>query len=169
MALVWVGRIGRAHGLRGEVTLDACPLSVPELQAVKSFTWRGSKGETSPLTLETVRPATPRLLLSFAGYRDRARASTLTRGDLLAESERLPDPGPDVAYTFQLIGLEVRTEDGRSLGNVADVIATGAHPVYVVRGARELLIPAAPGVLKKVDPAGGVSIVSLPAGLEELE
>ena len=84
------------------------------------------------------------------------------------ERERLPDPGPGVAYTFQLLGLRVETDEGRMLGTLEDIIQTGAHPVYVVRGERELMIPAAPEVLKRVDLAAGVITVVLPAGLEDL-
>ena len=168
MALVVVGRIGRAHGLRGELTLDGCSLTAEELQAVGEFTWRGPRGDTKPLQLESARPAHDRILVGFRGVPDRDGAASLTRGELLAPAERLPDPGPGVAYTFQLVGLEVRTEDGRALGRIQDVIATGAHPVYVVQGARELLVPAAPEVVRRVDLAAGVITVALPAGLEEL-
>ena len=60
------------------------------------------------------------------------------------------------------------TEEGRTLGVLEDILPTGAHPVYVVRGMKELLVPAAPGVVLRVDTAARVIIVALPAGLEEL-
>jgi len=86
----------------------------------------------------------------------------------MADADRLPDPGPGVAYTFQLIGLSIATEDGRALGTLVEIIRTGAHPVYVVRGDKELLVPATPEVVKNVDLAAGVITVALPLGLEEL-
>jgi len=67
-----------------------------------------------------------------------------------------------------LIGLRVETMEGRVLGVLDDIIPSGAHPVYVVRGERELLVPAAPHVLKQVDLEHGVIRVELPAGLEDL-
>ena len=169
MSLVRIGRIGRPHGLRGEVALDGSSLSPDELVAIKVFTWRGPRSETLALTLETARAAHRHLLVGFAGFADRDRVAALTRGELLADSEVLPDPGPDVAYTFELVGLEVRDEGGRRLGRLVDIIATGAHPVYVVQGERELLVPANPEVLKRVDLAAGLIVVALPPGLEELE
>ena len=168
MSLVRVGRLGRAHGVSGEVALEGSALSPHELHRVKRFVWRGRRGETLPLTLETARPAHTRVLVRFAGYRDRDRAASLTLGELLAEREALPDPGPETAYTFQLIGFEVRTADGRALGVLEDIIQTGAHPVYVVRGQRELLIPAAGEVVRGVDLTAGTITVELPAGLEDL-
>jgi 16S rRNA processing protein RimM len=168
LSLVRVGRIGRTHGLRGELALDGSSLTPAELEAVRVFTWRGRAGGTQLLTLESVRAIHSRMLVVFAGFGDRDRALELVRGELLAQPGQLPDPGPDVAYTFQLIGLAVHTEDGRLLGNLADIIPTGAHPVYVVTGERELLIPATPEVLKRVDLAAGVITVALPPGLEEI-
>ena len=83
---------------------------------------------------------------------------------------RLPDPGPGMVYHFQLIGLEVKTAEGRVLGTLADIIVTGAHPIYQVRdGVRELLVPASPGVVQDVNLAARTMTVSLPKGLEELQ
>lgn len=168
MTLVTIGRIGRPHGVNGEVALDAVTLDAAELEGIGSFTWKGSGGQTRVLKLTGLRPALPRILARFAGVGDREQASRLTNGMLMVERERLPDPGPGVAYTFELIGLRVVTEDGRPLGVLAEIMATSAHPVYVVRGERELLIPAAGPMLKKVDLEAGVITVSLPDGLEDL-
>jgi 16S rRNA processing protein RimM len=168
MGLVRIGRLGRAHGLRGEVNLDGCILTALELHALRRFTWRGRRGETLALTLETARPAHDRMLVRFAGYDDRDQAATLTQGELLVEREQLPAPEPGVAYTFQLIGLEVRTAAGRRLGTLEEVISTGANPVYVVRGEREWLVPAVPGVVQHMDLAARTLTVELPAGLEDL-
>jgi len=166
--LIRVGRIGRAHGVRGEVTLDEVALTPLELHALGTFTWRRAGGETRALALATARPTHRSMLVRFEGVEDREGAVALTRGELLVERERLPDPGEGVAYTFQLLGLRVETEEGRSLGTLADIVATGAHPIYVVRGARELLVPASPQVVQRVSLADGVIVVRLPAGLEEI-
>jgi 16S rRNA processing protein RimM len=139
-----------------------------ELHAVKRFVWRRAGSPERALTLETARPAQARLLARFEGVTGREQAAELVNGELWAEREALPDPGPTTVYTFQLVGLRVETEDGRVLGRIEGVIPTGANPVYVVGGARELLVPAAPGVVKRVDLEGGVMVVELPAGLEEL-
>jgi len=166
--LVRVGRIGRVHGVRGELGLVGTQLTPGELQSIGRFVWRGPRGATLELALAGVRPVHGALLVSFSGYGDREAALALVRGELLAEAGRLPDPGPGVAYTFQLIGLTVRTEDGRVLGELADVISTGAHPIYVVKGARELLVPATAEVLKWVDLEARTITVALPPGLEEI-
>jgi 16S rRNA processing protein RimM len=166
--LVRIGTLGRAHGVQGEIALDGASLSIEELERVRIFTWRRSGVPPRHLTLETARPTTGRLLVRFAGVRDRDQASALTRGELMADRAALPDPGPGVAYTFQIVGLRVVELDGREIGVVADVIPTGAHPIWVVRGAREVLVPATPEVVRRVDLEAGVITVALPAGLEDL-
>jgi len=168
MPLVSIGRLGRPHGVRGELLLDGSPFTPEELTALRTFTWRAKDGATRSLVLESARPNNQRIIVHFAGFADRDQAAVLVNGLLLAEQSALPDPGPGVAYTFQLIGLEVRDAGGRVLGALEDIVKTGAHPIYVVKGEREWLIPAAPEILLNVDLAARTITVALPAGLEEL-
>ena len=167
-ALVRIGRLGRPHGIAGELYLDGCSLTPLELHAIRRFVYRRRGVAPMPLTLETVRPANTRLLVRVAGVTVREQAAELTNGELWADRAALPDPGPGTAYTFQLVGLRVETAEGRPLGVIADVVTSGAQPIYVVKGARELLVPGAPGVVNRVDLAAGLMVVTLPAGLEEL-
>lgn len=168
MASVRIGRVGRAHGLRGEVTLDDCDLTADELRGLGWVTWRGRGGDERSLAVEAVRPVHGRLLVRFLGIADRERARELGLGELSVDSERLPDPGPDVAYAFQLVGLRVETEGGERLGVLESILPTGANPVYVVRGEREWMVPATPEVVRRVDLERGVITVALPPGLEDL-
>ena len=163
-----LGRLGRPHGLAGEMALDGPALAPRELLAMREFRWRGARGETRPLLLASARAAIPRLLVRFEGVASREAAAELVNGELQIERTRLPDPGPGVAWTFQLIGCEVRTVEGRVLGTLESIMPPGAHPIYVVRGEREWLIPAVPTVLRHVDLGAGVITVALPAGLEDI-
>lgn len=166
--LVEVARVGRPHGVNGELSLDRVSLTPVELHAVKRFVWRGRDGAERPLTLHAARPTTGRVLAHFTGVADRRAAAALTGGTLLAERGLLPDPGPGVAYAFQLAGLEVRREDGSVMGRLAEVLDAGGQTLYRVRGEREWLVPARPEFVKQVDLQGGVVTVTLPAGFEEL-
>jgi 16S rRNA processing protein RimM len=168
MSLVTLGRIGRPHGIHGELLFDSLSLTPEELQAMRAFTWRAKDGKTRALVLLTARPNNRRAILHFQGFTNRERAAELVNGELLAEADALPDPGPGVAYTFQMIGLDVRTVEGRAIGTLADIVNTGANPIYVVQGEREWLIPATPEVVQRVDLTGRVITVALPAGLEDI-
>jgi 16S rRNA processing protein RimM len=168
MTLVEVGRIGRAHGLKGETYLDGCSLSADELLEMRDFTWRSARGLTQTLTLVAVRPANDRLLVGFAGFTSREQVSALTNGELLAEADRIPDPGPGVAYAFQVVGFELRDAAGKPLGTVQDVLNLAAHQVYVVLGEREYMVPVTPEIVRKVDMEARTITVDLPAGLDQI-
>ena len=167
MDLVRIGQLGRAHGLQGEIALDGSSLTAEELERVKHFTWRKA-GTRRSMILDGARPVHGRVLVHFAGIDDRERAAELTLGELLIDRSKLPAAGPGEAYTFELVGLKVVDASGRALGTITDVMRTGAHPLWVVRGERELLIPATEPFVKSVDLEAGVITVTLPAGLEEL-
>ena len=69
-------------------------------------------------------------------------------------------------YHHQIIGLAVRTTDGRDLGTLSDIIETGSNDVYVVTGPDgEALIPAIPDVVQDVDISGGIITVEPVPGL----
>ena len=168
MTLVHVGRLGRTHGVVGEISLDRVSLSADELVAISEFVVRLPEGGTRTLRLVSGRPGGRRLLVRFDGIEDREHASALTGAALMADAKRLPDAGPGMAYTFQLVGLSVVDTSGRPLGRIDEVLQTGAHPVYIVRGARELLIPAVEHVVRHIDWERGIVSVDLPPGLEDL-
>ena len=104
--------------------------------------------------------------LVLSGIDSRAAAEELRDALLeVPESDLAPLPEGQY-YRFQVIGLEVCTPEGRSLGRVAEILSTGANDVYIVRGGpRELLIPAIEDVVKEVDIGGGRLVVEL---LEEM-
>jgi 16S rRNA processing protein RimM len=163
-----IGRLGRPHGLKGDLLLDGCSLSAEELVDLGTVTWRGARSESRPLTIRAAKAFMAKVQVRFAGIRSREAAAELTNGELWVPRARLPEPGPGQVYAFQLIGLRVKTSQGRELGTIADVMPSGAHPIYVVRGERELLIPATEPFVRQVDLEAGVVTVDPPAGLEDL-
>jgi len=170
MALVLVGRVGRPHGVAGEIYVDRIVLSADELRALGELEWRGRGSDHRALKIRSVRATHDRLLVHFAGVDQREAAALLTNGELWTAAERLPDPGPGLAYTFQFVGLRVVDTTGRELGVVRDVTSGSAQPLYVVeREGRERFYPAIEPFVKSVDFAAGVITLALPPGFEELE
>lgn len=104
-------------------------------------------------------------LIKLAGVNDPDAAGAL-RGYLLqlpaAEAWPLP---PDTFYAFQLYDLPVRSPDGRTLGTVEDLLATGSNDVYVVRTAagKELLVPAVKDIVLEINPTAGYILIRDPA------
>lgn len=97
------------------------------------------------------------VIARLEGVNDRDVAATYVDDDIGVPREQLPDAGRDEFYWADLEGLQVVHQDGRVLGKVAYLLATGANDVLVVKGDQEILIPFVQGeVIKDVDLAAGV-------------
>lgn len=156
---VAVGRIGAPWGVRGDVKV--LPLTdFPERFRPGAPLWvRGRRHE-----VQRSRWSRGLVYLGLSDIDSRNAAGEL-RGALLEVPEGDLTPLPEGQYyRFQIIGLEVCTPEGSSLGRVAEILSTGSNDVYVVRGGpRELLIPAIEDVVREVDLEGGRLVVEPPA------
>ena len=159
-----IGRVTRAHGLRGQVAV-AYETHWPErfLALQRVFV-----GEANlPIGVAAAR-LTPRYaLLSLIGVETRREAEAL-RGLWVkvprAEAMRL---GEGEFFVHQVVGLAVVTRAGELIGHVQEVLFTGANDVYVIETATgELLLPAVEDVIHEVNVADGRLIVSVPLGLK---
>ena len=172
-ARVELGRIVKPHGLKGEMVVAGVRLSPEELLALGEVFAVAADGTRRPLTIAATRPFVQSLLVRFQGVDDVDQARLLHGQVLEVDPARLPPTGDGTVYLFQLVGLHVVTEDGESLGAVADVFQTGATPILVVRGPgapkpRERMIPMSPDMLVKVDTVGGTVTVRLLPGMDEV-
>jgi 16S rRNA processing protein RimM len=164
-----VARVGRAHGIRGEVTVEL-RTDVPEQRFVPGarlhLTGERALRGADELTLATVRDHNGTLLLGFEEVLDRTAAEGL-RGVLL-EADVPDETGePDVWYDHQLVGLRVLDPAGAELGQVVAVEHPPAQDLLVVRrpdGARRL-VPFVAALVPTVDVPGGTVVVDAPPGL----
>jgi 16S rRNA processing protein RimM len=161
--LLAVGRITRAHGVQGQV-------AVQSLTEVSERFAPGSVLLTEDdrrLTVRSTRPHGHRLLVTFDEIDDRTEAESL-RGELLlipaTDTPRIEEP--DRFWVHQVVGLDVVSEDGRSLGRISEVHSNPANDLWVTdQGA---LIPAVREVVRAVDlHRGRVTVVELPGLLED--
>jgi 16S rRNA processing protein RimM len=159
-----VGQVAKPHGVRGDVRV-ILHTDLPE-----RFTWLeeiyiGEK-EPRPISIEYVRFHKNWVLLKLDGYDDRNAAESL-RGQLLQVREDQAIPlEEDEYFLFQLIGLAVIGDDGSHLGELVQVIETGANNVFVVHGPQgEILIPDIADVVQDIDFANSQITVNLPPGL----
>lgn len=135
-----IGQITSVHGVRGEVKVTLYT-DFPERFLQKPVVYLGP--DALPVRVLGARPHQDAMLVRFEGYADRTAADTL-RGlwVQIPETDVAPlEEGEQ--YVFKLIGLRVRTTDGRSLGTISEVLATGANEVFVVQSedGTEFLIP----------------------------
>jgi len=167
-----VGRILRPHGIRGEVTVEVRTDDPGERFASGRVLATDPPG-TGPLTVESARWHSGRLLVTFAGVADRDRAESLRGAWLTVDSAQLPAPAdPDEFHDTDLIGLRVLTAAGEAVGTVSDVRHYGQDLLVIepeTGGGRELLVPFVAAIAVEVDVAAGRLVIDPPPGLLELQ
>ncbi|GAB2918685.1 ribosome maturation factor RimM [Micromonospora polyrhachis] len=183
-----VGRIGKPHGIRGEVTVEV-RTDEPEarfaagsvLHTEPAAPVKGAPAAVADLgelvrvpeqlTVEAARWHQGRLLVAFDGVYDRNVAEAL-RGTLLwVDSAQVAPPSdPDEFHDHQLVGLAVVNPAGEQLGEVARIDHAPASDLLVLRRpeGRTALIPFVRAIVPEVDLAGGRVVVDPPEGLLDL-
>ena len=166
-----VGRVGRPHGIRGEVVIGV-RTDEPDLRFAPGATVEAGPDDSSAgkrLTVASARWHSGHLLVAFAGITDRTAAAELTGSWLSMDSSQLPETGdPDEFRDHELIGLSVRTCAGDPVGVVTDVLHYG-QDLLVVRRADgpgdECLVPFVKEIVPEVDTSAGVVVIDPPPGL----
>jgi 16S rRNA processing protein RimM len=169
---VVVGRIGKPHGLRGEVTVDV-RTDEPERRFARGSTLRaepppGSSSSLRSLTVTGARQHQSTLLVTFEELGDR-NAAEAARGIVLHASipaDATPED-PDEFYDHQLVGLAVHDLDGTPLGTVAGLVHGGAQDLLRIDtpDGREALVPFVKALVPEVDLAGRRVVVADRPGL----
>lgn len=165
---VVVGRIGKAHGIRGEVTVEV-RTDEPELRFRPGGALLTDSGGN--LVVSSVRPHGGGLIVAFEGISDRTTAEGL-RGTLLEierPADQVPD-GDDEYYDSDLIGCAVTDTEGRSLGVVDEVVHLPAQDLISIAPAqgRPWLIPLVHELVPSIDLAARSITVAPPPGLSGL-
>jgi 16S rRNA processing protein RimM len=163
-----VGAIARAHGIRGQVIVNA-ETDFPDERfrpGAELFVERGGKVEA--LTVTTARFHRDRPVIGIAGVETMNDAATLAGLELRVPVERLAPLPPGTHYRHDLIGCRVETRDGREIGVVRDVEGelTGSRLIVDAAG-REVLIPLVAPICTLVDPGAKRIVIDPPEGLIE--
>lgn len=152
MDLLEIGRIGKAHGLKGEVT--AVITSDRPERTAPGAVWHLAAG---PIVVEAIRPFQQRWIAVLAGVRTREAAEALSGQVVLGE----PIDDPDALWVHDLVGAEVRTPDGRSWGVVVSVLSNPADDLLEL--ADGTLVPC--GFVTDASGLPGHLVVDPPEGL----
>jgi 16S rRNA processing protein RimM len=162
-----VARIGRAHGIKGEVTVEV-RTDEPELRLAPGAVLATDPPAAGPLTIETGRVHGGRLLLRFASVDDRDAAEALRNTLLIADVDPDESPDePDEYYDHQLIDLDVVTADGTPVGRIAEISHLPAQDLFVVRrpGGGEVMIPFVEEIVTEIDLVAQRTVIDPPPGL----
>ncbi|MFC9459549.1 ribosome maturation factor RimM [Streptomyces sp. NPDC056983] len=162
-----VARIGRAHGIKGEVTVEV-RTDEPELRLGPGAVLATDPASTGPLTIETGRVHSGRLLLRFEGVRDRTAAEALRNTLLIAEvdPEELPED-EDEYYDHQLMDLDVVTADGVEVGRITEISHLPSQDLFIVErpDGSEVMIPFVEEIVIEIDLEEQRAIIDPPPGL----
>ena len=116
-----------------------------------------------------IRDILPRdqfLLLNFTGLKSREDAIALIGSIIEVPESDIPSLPEGSYYHFQLLGMSVHNASGVYLGQLAQILNTGANDIYVVENmSQELLVPAIGSVIISVDLNDNQIIIDLPEGL----
>jgi len=155
-----VGQVVRPHGLRGQLKVKWLALEVPLDPGTTLYLGEGAAAE--PVRVAAVSALNPPfLLLTVDGCTSVEGAEGLRGASLWMARGALPALEGDAYYVADLLGMRVESDTGDPLGEVVEVIETGAADVYVVRGAGgELLLPAIREVVRRVDLAARLIVVT---------
>ena len=164
--LLRIGRVVKAHGLRGEVSVRPDVADSTTLLSQKGAWLRAKGGEPGFVEIESARTAHEAILVRFKGCADRTAAELLCGREVLLPREFLPEPDPGEFYAADLIGLAVvRSQGGgEALGKVVDAHETGGAPVLEIERepGNSLQVPLADTFVKRIDLAAGVIEIELP-------
>jgi 16S rRNA processing protein RimM len=165
-AFLAIGKVRRPHGIAGDVLVEIYTDFLERLQP-KAMIYAGE--DHLPLTIRHQRIHNDGVLLAFDGYTTPEQVGRF-RNQILyifaADASELPE---GEYYYHELLGLSVRDEAGKSLGEVIEIIQTGANDVYVVMNdaGREILLPAIAEVVLDVNLDLKIMKVHLLPGLVE--
>ncbi|MCW2868862.1 ribosome maturation factor RimM [Actinacidiphila oryziradicis] len=162
-----VGRIGRAHGIKGEVSVEV-RTDEPELRLAPGAVLATDPASAGPLTIETGRVHSGRLMLRFEGVKDRSGAEALRNILLIAEVDPEVTPeDPEEFYDHQLIDLDVVTTDGTVVGRIAEISHLPYQDLLIVKrpDGSEVMIPFVSEIVPEVDLAEQRAVIDPPPGL----
>lgn len=171
-----VARIGKPHGLRGEVTVQTHtddPLARYVPGTVFATQAQAGTGVPRQLTLATARKHREVWLLGFDEIPDRTGAESLRGTQLLLDQDAFEDGGADDDegwYEHDLVGLAVHDPSGAVLGEVTGLVIGAVQDLLEVRlsDRREVLVPFVGAIVTEVDTEAGRVVVDAPAGLFDL-
>ena len=163
--LLVVGRIGRAHGVRGETTIEV-RTDDPDARFPVGASLQTDPAEKGPLTIVSGRVHNGILLLGFAGITDRTAVEKLRNTLLLAEVDIDAESSDDLYHIAQIKGCSVFLENGTEVGVVTDVLELPAQDTLVIEtSSGERLVPFVTSMVPTIDIENKKLVISPPEGL----
>jgi len=139
-----IGKITGVHGIKGEV-------KVAPYGDLEGLAWEFVYIADKEYKIARTRPHKGIYIVLLDGVSTREEAGALTGREVSVLKEDVPEPAEDEYYYFDLIGMDVWTDDNRFLGSIINIIATGSNDVLEIKGPLgEVLVPATVETIQEV-------------------
>lgn len=166
-----VGIIRKAHGVRGEASVESWTASLDRFHELRSVTLVSpDERETRTMEIESVRPHAGRALIKFAGIDSPNDLRDLRNWTIeipQAEARKLES---DEYFLHDLVGLTLVDLGGKERGDVTDVYEGGGGLLLRVAGPKgEFEVPFAAAICTQIDLPGKKIVVDLPNGIDDLD
>jgi len=163
--LLVVARIGRAHGVNGEATIEV-RTDLPEERFIVGSVLVTEPSSFGPLTITSVRNHNGTLLLGFKEVKDRTAVEKLRDVLLLADVDISESGDEDNFHIQELLGCRVVTDTGVEVGIMTDLVQLpGKDLLAVDHNGREILIPFVLEIVPEIDVENKVITITPPEGL----
>jgi 16S rRNA processing protein RimM len=168
--LIQLGKIIGAHGIHGAIKVYSYAESVESFTSQRNIIVQDGNGRWTVYDLQRCQPYKQIVRMTLKDIASRDQAEALAGCAVFVAKASLPALEEGSHYWHELIGMAVRTVEGKHLGRLTQIIRTGANDVYVVRTEgghqpEEILLPAIPSVVIEIDVAQQRMLVTLPEGL----
>lgn len=146
---VILGRLGSAYGIKGWLRCHSFTdprtniFDYPEWQIEHAGTWQTISYE--------FKPHGEGFVVKLPGVDTPEDARLYANDDIAINRDQLPPPNSDEYYWCDLIGLAVKTLEGKNLGNIIEMRDTGANDIMIVKGDKRHLVPFIDHVVQTVD------------------
>jgi 16S rRNA processing protein RimM len=168
--LIRIGKIIGAHGIRGAVKVHSFSDSGECYSRYSDLIIVNADGRRLDHKVEWSKPHKRGMRLGIKDIASRDQAEDLVGCGIFIARTNLPPLDEDTDYWVDLIGMAVYNTDDQHIGDIVDIIPTGANDVYVVKTRQghptdEILLPAIASVVLEVDVPGKRMRVDVPDGL----
>ena len=166
--LLQVGVITSPHGVRGEVKVFPTTDDVNRFKKLKNVILDDGK-TTMEMEIVSVKFFKNLVILKFKGLDTMNDVEKYRRAKLLVTRENAVKLKEDEYFIADLIGLSVVSEEGEELGELTDVLQTGANDVYIIskKGEQDLLVPAIKECIKRINLEKYLMTIHLMKGLRD--
>lgn len=166
--MVLLGKVVRPHGLEGLLRIQSYAESERSFLNSETIYLKPVSGSPQKAQIRSLRRHKKVYLMAIGGIGSIEAAETLRDAEIwVPEDGLIREEG--VYFWYELLGLDVYLNSGEWLGSVSQIIETKSHDIYkITAGEKEILVPATPEVVEKIDLDKKIMMISPMEGLLDL-